>query len=147
MNKFSKKDNYKDQLVRKTLPMPVTCDCCGFELPDYADKNEGFFVTQMTCSDMNRNNKKITSSPSIFLKIGRIGNTDKILGDSAGGYHLKDNFTFIRWVVWCIRCQTNKSRLQDMTTKTNHMKPDGKNKATINDAVKKLNQLHAKTQY
>ena len=137
---FDNKKTEDDSTERKTLPMPVTCDSCGFELPDDAEKNSGYFVNFLICRDMNRQNKPITGAPSLFLKRIEKGKGEgKIAGSSAGGYHLKDNYTFVRWVVWCVRCHSNKSKLQDMSIKTNNMLPTGENKSlSLEESLKKL---------
>ena len=130
---------------KRTLPMPVTCDSCGFELPEDADKNSGYFINYMTCRDLNRQNKPITGTPSQFLKRIEKGKGEgKISGSSAGGYVLRENFTFVRWIVWCIDCHGKSSKLQDMTRKTNNMIPTGNNPSlSITESIKKLNNLQS----
>ena len=144
VNKFIKKQDGdgSDSLVRKTLPMPVTCGSCGFELPEDAEKNTGFFVNFLICRDKNRSNKEIHGMPSLFLKHDNVHGLYRALGDSAGGYHLKDNYTFVKWVVFCVRCHSNKSRLDDMSRKTNNMIATGKTESlSIEGALKKLRTI------
>jgi len=142
-NKFKNKQDGDNNLtpVRKTLPMPTTCDSCGFELPKDAERNLNYFVNFMICRDMNRNNKTITGVPSQFLKRIKKDGNDIIAGSSAEGYHLKENFTFVRWVVWCIKCHSRSSRLQDMSRKTNNMKPTGSNPSlSLEESLKRLHR-------
>jgi len=143
MENFKKKSETESTFIKKTLPMPVTCDSCGFELPEDAEKNFGYFVNYLQCKDLNRNNKIITGVPSQFLKRIEKGKGEgKIAGDSASGYHLKDNYNFVRWIVWCEVCHGKKSKLQGMQRKTNNMKPTGKTEAlSIKSAIDKLNKL------
>ena len=130
----------ENTFIKKTTPMPVTCDCCGFELPEDAESNSGYFVNFLQCKDISRNNKLITGAPSQFLQKVKVENNLITAGSSSEGYHLKDNYDFVRWVVWCVRCHSDKSRLQDMKRKTNHMKPDGQMKSlSLKESIKRLN--------
>ncbi len=145
MSKFKKSYSPEETLVKKTLPMPVECCSCGYELPIDAESNSGFFVNMMICRDMNRQNKTITGTPGQFLKFGKVLNHEQVLGDSSTGYHLKDNYTFVKWVVWCVKCHSNKSRLANMQSKTNNMVPSGKQPGlSIETAIAKLNKLRSK---
>lgn len=139
-SKFSKSNTDQiQQTLNLTHPMPVTCKCCGFELPEDAEKNSGYFVNFLSCRDKNRENKIITGVPSMFMDLDAHGN---IKGSSSSGYHLKENFTYVRWVVLCIRCHANKSRNQAMHLKTNNLETTGQAPAlSIESALKKLRSL------
>lgn len=134
--------NQSETFVKKTMPLPVTCESCGFELPNDADRNVNYFVSYLSCRDMNRNNKIFTGQPAIFLEKNVKDKSEKVTGDSAGGYHLKENYSFAHWTVWCCRCHSNKTKLQDMSRKTNNLKATGKTEAlSIEGALKKLRGL------
>jgi len=138
----NKKTEKEESFERKTLPMPVTCDSCGFVLPDDAERNSGYFVNFLICRDLNRNSKPITGIPSQFLKRIEKGKGEgKILGNPASGYVLKDNFVFVRWVVWCVECHVKSSKLQGMGRKTNNMKPTGSNPSlSLEESLKRLHR-------
>lgn len=134
--------------VRRTTPMPTTCNFCGFELPEDAERNFNYFVNFITCRDINRGNKAITGAPSLFLKIDENKQSDrrgKIAGSSAQGYILKDNYAFVNWTVFCVRCHSNRLMKDDMSRKTNHMIPDiPEHASTLNSTLNKLKELQYK---
>ena len=126
MGDFGNKKAGVTELTNKTFPMPVTCGSCGFELPKDAEKNSGYFVNFLTCRDKNRNNKTITGVPSTFMEIGKDG---KIIGSSTGGYQLRENYTHVGWTVRCVECSSKKTRLDDLSRKTNNLIPTGKHRS------------------
>ena len=139
MDKFIKRGSVLDETIKNTtLPMPVTCKKCGYELPD--DKpNKGEFVNQLTCLDLNRNSRKITGVPSTFMEKVTKDKKETCEGSSSSGYTLKPNFKFYEWHVFCEPCYVEMCRLQDMSRKVNHLRPDGKAQAlSIQQALIKL---------
>lgn len=107
--------------VRRTTPIPTTCDKCGFELPDDAVTNRGYFVNQITCRDSTRNNKAFTGVPSTFLKSKDINHKYKTEGDSATGYVLRENYDFVSWHTWCEPCYSEMVRKQALSKKYNQL--------------------------
>lgn len=116
MGKFARRAEQEKENLNKTLPLPVTCQCCGFELPSDAEKNDKYFVNFLVCLDKNRNCKRVTGVPSQFLEVDANG---RIKGSSDDGYVLRKNYDFFEWVVWCVRCHSKKTMLADKTKKTN----------------------------
>lgn len=110
--------------VRRTTPVPTTCDKCGFELPDDAVTNRGYFVNQITCRDSARNNKAFTGVPSTFLNRKEKDHKYQVEGDGATGFVLRENYDFVSWHTWCEPCYSEMLRKQALSKKYNQLDLD-----------------------
>ena len=146
MGKFKDPKGFEESISNLTGAVPADCSSCGHEFADDAKNENRGQVNCLSCRDLNRGGKIITGTPSRFLKEGKVNNHERPLGNPSSGYQLKDNFEFERWIIWCGRCHTNKTKLSGMHRKSNHMKSDGvvTKALSIEQSLNKLKKIHAR---